>query len=686
MVSRGSSQKHFPDAEQQLRAELETSARLLKIGSIFLRGDDPTPVLEEVIESALAIAAADFGAVQLLSPQSGELQIVAQKGFPEWWIEHWQQVETGRGVCGSALQQRERICIEDVETSSAFSEPADYDSMRKVGVRAVQSVPLIGRNGTALGTLSTYFRKPGCPSEQEMRGIDLLVRQLTDILERARIEEELRDSEGRLRALVNASSQVLYSMSPDWSEMRELSSEDFLAETCQVNRDWMQSYIPVAEQERVRAAIAQAIKSRRVFSLEHRVLRADGSEGWVQSRALPVLNAEGEIIEWFGSANDVTERRQAEEALRENARRKDEFIAMLGHELRNPLAAIRNCSEALTRAGELDANALETIVRQARHMGRIVDELLDITRISRGKLNLKRTVFDVRQLLESVLQDREHELKLSDRRVSIEICDATLWVHADRTRLTQVVDNLVANALKFTSPDGTITVIVECKDNNAVIRIRDDGIGFEPDVGERLFDAFEQAPQDAARSSGGLGLGLAVSKGLIELHGGNIEAKSDGPGRGAEFAIRLPLSQAPGDASAGRGIAATPGKLRILVVEDHEAVADSLQFVLRLEGHRVSIAEDGFQALEFLQSEAVDIVLCDIGLPGSLNGYGVAQAIRRDENLKGLTLIAMSGYGQPKDIKRALDTGFDEYLVKPVDVQDLQRIIAQHTVRQSADD
>lgn len=668
--------ENVPTAPAEFHADLEASARLLKIGTLFLHDGDPTPVLEEAIDAAIAISRADCGNLQLLDPATGDLMIVAQRGLPAWWIRYWQHTGKDHGAYRTALNQGQRIIVEDVEQSPVFMGTPELDAMRKAGIQAVQSTPLISRTGEPIGILSTHYRKPRWPDQRELQGIDLLARQVTDILERARFERELRDSESRFRALVEASSEVLYAMSPDWSEIRKLSSDGFLDDTRVTTRHWIQSYIPATEQRRVLQAINRAIRNGSVFELEHRVLLADGSEGWVMSRAVPVRGSGGEIIEWFGAACDVSARRRAEEELRESGRRKDEFLAMLGHELRNPLSAIRTSSEVLMRAGTdaIGERAVATIDRQSAHMAKLLDGLLDVTRIARGKLRLDSRIIDVRMLVESVLDDRKQEISRRGLKLATTMPAGPLLIKGDQTRLAQVLDNLVGNAIKFTEHPGSITVALELEGGGVLVRVRDSGMGIQRVMLERMFDAFVQGPQDAARSGGGLGLGLAVSKGLVELHHGKIEARSDGPGCGAEFSVWLPLTEAPAPSEESSPCADTHG-LRILVVEDHEAVADSLRLLFELEGHQVWVADTGAAAMCHLHEQRVEFVLCDIGLPGEMNGYDVARAIRHDASLHDIPLVAMTGYGQPTDMKRAAQAGFDEYMTKPVTIEALNRAI-----------
>jgi two-component system CheB/CheR fusion protein len=377
---------------------------------------------------------------------------------------------------------------------------------------------------------------------------------------------------------------------------------------------------------------------------------------------------------------DVHARKLAEQALVETDRRKDEFIAMLGHELRNPLAAIRTATDVLELASIDDprrVGTLDTLDRQSHHMTRLVDGLLDVSRIAQGKLHLELRVLDLRDVLEPVLRD--HARQAATRRIDLhtQLPDAPVWVLADDARLVQICENLLANALKFTDINGSVTVTLTAStsEREAVIRVRDTGVGIRPEMLQHVFEPFQQDVQDLARARGGLGLGLAVAKGLVTLHHGSIEARSAGLGTGTELRVRIPLSEAPSAASELPDHAPAP-PTRILVVDDNSDVTQMLRDALELCGHSVLVASNADEALAVLRHETVELVFCDIGMPG-ISGYDFARQVRADVLLRDLTLIAMSGYGQPEDRKRAHEAGFDDHLVKPMDVLRLDKVVSR---------
>ncbi|HET9594225.1 MAG TPA: ATP-binding protein [Anaeromyxobacteraceae bacterium] len=508
-------------------------------------------------------------------------------------------------------------------------------------------------------------------------------------LARARREhgEAVRQREERFRALVRASSDVVYRMSPDWGEMLVLHGRDFIPDTDQPSRSWLERYLPADERPRVTAAIGEAIRTRSVFELEHRVLRVDGTVGWTLSRAIPVVGADGEVVEWFGTASDVTQRRVAEEALRranlelEDAdRRKDRFLGVLSHELRNPLAPIRNGLAILERAAPGSEPALRArsiIHRQVEQLARLVDDLLDVTRISRGKVQLARERLDLSALVQRTVDD--HRPVFAEAGVALQLRPGPGPVHVqgDRNRLAQIVGNLLQNAAKFTPRGGTATVSVVSAEaeGRAVLRVSDTGAGLAPELVERLFEPFVQADATLDRSRGGLGLGLALVKELVELHGGEVAAHSAGPGHGSEFVVRLPLAAAAERApAADPEIAPAAGRRRVLIIEDNVDAADTLRDVLELAGHEVAVAYDGPQGVAAARRLRPEVVLCDIGLPG-MDGFEVARALRADGALDGTVLVALSGYALPRDVERAAEAGFDHHVAKPPSLAALEAIL-----------
>ncbi len=397
---------------------------------------------------------------------------------------------------------------------------------------------------------------------------------------------------------------------------------------------------------------------------------------------VPIRRADGDF-RVIVMTHDLTVQRRMVEELQEADRRKSEFIAVLSHELRNPLAAVRASLYVLEHgqaAGQAVLQAREAIDRQVQHLARMVDDLLDVTRIARNKIALQRKMIDLREVVRETIEDHRTHLEQAGVRIEMELVDRPVYVNADPARIAQVAANLVSNATKFTPAGGTATITVSTEeDSRAVLRVVDTGIGIDPALLPKLFVPFTQADRSLDRAGGGLGLGLALVKGLVELHGGQVEAHSQGGGRGTEIIVRLPLQPfaAPAADAAVPSVGSAMNR-RILVIEDDRDVGEALRVALGLDQHEVSVARTGAEGIEAARRLHPEVVLCDIGLPG-MNGYEVARAFRADPALASVFLIALSGYAQASDVTRAQDAGFDYHLAKPASIPKIQKAIAAAT-------
>jgi PAS domain S-box-containing protein len=403
-------------------------------------------------------------------------------------------------------------------------------------------------------------------------------------------------------------------------------------------------------------------------------------EGWSGSlgRYFEVVAFSPEEGQFAALFFDVTERRAAEQALRDADRRKDEFLALLSHELRNPLAPIVAGLHVLEQpeAGGAAAHRAQAVIRrQVGHLVRLVDDLLDVTRVTRGKVHLRRTRVDLGAVVAQTAED--NAAVFADRGVALDVAAAPrpLRVDADAARVSQVLGNLLQNAAKFTPRGGRVSIAVAEESGRAVVRVRDTGVGIPGDVLPRLFQPFTQAESSLARTRGGLGLGLALVKGLVELHGGNVRAESDGEGKGAQFTVELPLEGVV-TAAVVPALAPTGPRRRVLVVEDNEDAAETLADVLRLGGHEVEVARDGTEGLRRAAEWRPEAVLCDIGLPG-IDGYEVARRLRAESAGKRTLLVALTGYALPEDLRRAREAGFDAHLAKPARLEEIEAILTR---------
>ena len=408
-------------------------------------------------------------------------------------------------------------------------------------------------------------------------------------------------------------------------------------------------------------------------------VRKDGSRLWASGVVTPLWDGAGKLRGYAKVMRDITDRKRAEVDLAEANQRKDEFLAMLAHELRNPLAPILNALHLLRRekmVSPSQAEATNMIDRQVRQIIRLVDDLLDISRISRGKIHLRKERVELNRIVQRAVETARHLIDTRKHELTVSLPPEAIWLEADSARLEQVLGNLLNNAAKYTEPNGRIWVTAVREGPIVILRIKDTGIGILPEMLPRIFDLFVQADRSLDRAEGGLGIGLTLVKSLVQLHQGTIEAHSPGVGQGSEFVIRLhavpEVTASQPDRAAGE--AAKGRQLRLLVVDDNADTVESLAMLLRLSGHEVQTANTGPTGLQAALAENLDVAMLDLGLPG-IDGYEIARRVRQQTDKP--ILIAMTGYGQPEDRERTKEAGFDYHLIKPVDPEKLQALLSK---------
>jgi signal transduction histidine kinase/ActR/RegA family two-component response regulator len=547
----------------QRRLQLQDALARERLGSQLLQAisaglmseADPNALYKQILDAATAIMRADFASMH--TAKASELYPMEWKGFPKetaWPSIRWDSPTS----CAMAARTGERFVIVDTEQCELFAgRAAALEALRRSGIRAMQSTPLISRSGELVGVLTTHWRVPYEPTADELRLLDVLARLAADLMERARTIQ----------------------------------------------------------------------------------------------------------------------------ALREMDQRKTEFLAMLSHELRNPLAPISTGLELLGRSEdkpELIRSLHSMMSRQVSHLTRLVNDLLDLSRITRGTIELEYALLDLRVVIEAAIElskplmdQRRHALALQD-------VDSSLVVDGDMERLTQVISNVLSNAARYTEPGGQIHLSLVAEAGHAVVRVRDSGLGIPAGKLEEVFEMFVQVPEHRAHSGGsGLGIGLALSRRIIELHGGSIWARSEGLGHGSEFFIRLPLaaSQAVAEEIGSERIPAPGPSRHVLIIEDNVDAAHMLRVALESFGHAVRVAHDGPSGLAEFETLAAEVVLLDIGLPG-MDGYNVARQLRESPRGREVLLIAVTGWGQENDRERSRHAGFDAHLTKPVRLEELRAVMA----------
>ena len=510
-----------------------------------------------------------------------------------------------------------------------------------------------------------------------------------DVTELKQTEEALRRSEAWFRTLAEASPALIWRLDPagDFTYVNPPYLEYFgRHEDELLDRGWFPLLHP-EDASAYMAAVGTAQRERGRLQAEVRVRHRNGDWRWIESYALPLFSDDEEYLGHIGTSLDITERKRVEEALAEADSRKDEFLAMLAHELRGPLAPIRNSIEIIRRmAAPATEDVVQTLERQVSHLVRLVDDLLDVSRISRGRIELRRERVDIRTVVQHAVEAVRPLCRDLDQSLTVDLPAQPAFVDGDPARLAQVLGNLLSNSSKFTNRGGHISIGVEDVSSappaSVVIHVRDTGIGIAPEQIARIFDLFMQVDTSLERVSGGLGIGLTLVRTLVAMHGGTVEVRSDGVGLGSEFIVRLPRIDARSVPSR-RYLSEIPAKhpaRRILVVDDNRDSADSLCKLLRLDGHEVVAAYDGLEAVESAASFLPHIILLDIGLP-KLNGFEVARRIRQRHAEACPVLVALTGWGQDSDRKASREAGFDAHLVKPVDDATLGRLLAEFCER-----
>lgn len=380
------------------------------------------------------------------------------------------------------------------------------------------------------------------------------------------------------------------------------------------------------------------------------------------------------------SPDDVADLRQTIASLEDECEQKEHFIATLAHELRNPITALRAAVHLQDLSGDdpaLRKKTFDIIARQTDHMERLIDDLMDVSRLSRGKVSLDTRIVDLTSVVAQVFVDQQKSFEDRGMTLTVELSDDPIWIDGDVTRLTQVLGNLLNNARKASERGDRVTVAVERDDeaDEAVLSVRDTGVGMEPEEIEHIFELFAQSDV-AEKQDSGLGLGLAIVRGIVELHGGCVQAHSPGPGQGTCFEVNLPLSAPPQGEVHGETDQRVVRKRRILVVEDDRDVAQILVQLLQIEGHTVDVAHDAEEGLEKLKQATPDTILCDLQLPGELDGYSLCQAVKVDPRFDRVRLVAMTGMSGEQAREQSFDSGFDEHLIKPVDLDELRRALS----------
>ena len=687
-------------SEALLLDEARALDMLNRVGQTVAAELDLDRAVQVVTDAATQLSGAAFGAFfsNNVDDEGESYTLYAISGVPR---ESFSQFPLPRNTAlfGATFRGERVVRVDDVLADGRYGQSAPQFGMPAghLPVRSYLAVPVISRSGSVLGGLFMGHPQPGVFTERSERLLLGIASQAAiavdngrlyqaaqqEIERRKAVEEALRRSDRVYRAIGDSIDFGIWICDPDGRNT--FASKSFLELVGMTQEQCSQfGWASALHPDEAAATVSSwqaCVREGGTWNREYRFLGVDGQYHPVLARGGPVRDDQGRILCWAGINLDIGDIKQAEQALVEADRRKDEFLAILAHELRNPLAPMRYAlaiARQPSRTAEQQRQAEDVIDRQLKHMSRLLDDLLDVSRITHGTLELRRSQIDLTSIVATAIEAARPLIDAKRHELTLELPIQTLRVDADLVRLSQVFANLLINAAKYTDAGGKIQLRAWQEDGQVAVSVRDNGIGIAPEMMPRLFRLFSQARTALERSEGGLGIGLALVKGVVALHGGSVQARSDGPHLGSEFTVRLPLSPArPVEvAHAVDGTQVNGTRLRMLVADDNRDNAETCAMLLRLRGHEVHTAYGGRIAFDLAQRVQPQVLLLDIGMP-ELNGYELARRIRGETWGQSMVLVAITGWGQQEDKERALAAGFNHHITKPIELGQLDAVLQE---------
>ena len=569
---------------------------------------------------------------------------------------------------------------EDARTAPAAA------ALRARSAAAFINAPVV-EDGVLAAVLFVNDAQPRAWTTEELMLVREVAARIRTASERLRGVAALRESEAKFRTIADAMPQMVWSTLPDG--YHDYYNEQWYHYTGMPHSStdgdaWSGIFHP-DDQARAWAAWRASLATGKTYEIQYRLRHHSGVYRLVLGRALPIRNDAGAIIRWMGTCTDIDDQKKAEDELRQASLRKDEFLAMLAHELRNPLAPISSAAQLLLLSNadpQRVQKSGDIILRQVRHLSNLVDDLLDVSRVTRGLVQIERRELDLKDVLQSAIEQARPLMDARQHQLSVEVDDVPARVLGDRTRLVQVVVNLLNNAAKYTPSGGHVTLSLAIDGGEACIMVTDNGSGIDAALLPYVFDLFIQAERTPDRAQGGLGLGLALVKRITALHNGSVHAISEGLGEGSSFMMLLPLLEAQNSPAQPAAPDVTPVQAssaacaRVMLVDDHLDGVQALADLLAAQGHEVLMAEDGASALKLAAGQAIDAFILDIGLP-DMDGHQLARHLRASGEGRDALLIALTGYGQAQDRLLSQEAGFDHHFVKPADPAVLTAVLAQ---------
>ena len=721
--------------QEDMEIELADAQLLQQISTQLIQEDNLNAFYEQVLDAAIALMGSDMASLQLFDPQENALHLLTQRGLNSASVNVWQWVKLDSNCCcGMAFKAGQRVIIPNIEAVDEILEAEDYPFFKLSEIKAVQSTPLMSRQGHLIGMIATHWQHPHQPSEKKLNLLDVLVRQITDLVEQQEIQTRLRTDLEKTKLLHDLSvklireedTQILYDdlvnaaiklMKADGGTVQILDQETqklILLASKGFDATVIDYFYEVEVGSHTSCGVALAEGKRIFFDFD--LSNQDDPSGSIQmhinagyycAQSTPLITRFGNIIGMVSThwhqphhrpterelyfldllarqAADLIEQRQLlerEQAARAEAERnnriKNEFLSILSHELRSPLNPILTWAQLLqTRQFDAvkTANALATIERSAKVQMQLIDDLLDVARILRGKLKLNLTSVNLPDVIEAAIETVKNAATAKSITLNLELSPVPTF-SGDPVRLQQVIWNLLSNAIKFTPQGGRVDVGLEAVEKEAHISVKDTGKGIHPQFLPHIFESFRQQDTSLTRQFGGLGLGLSIARYLLEAHGGTITAESAGVGQGATFTVILPLEKVesdpiPQEKPLNAELDLTG--IRVLAVDDEAESRDLFHILLSVYNAEVRTASSGVEALAILPSFQPNLLISDIAMP-EMDGYALIKQIRAlpAENGGQISAIALTAYAQPEDQQRALESGYHVHLPKPLDIKQL---------------
>lgn len=657
--------------------------RLDRLRRLGVLDTEAEAVLDSFTELAAAITGMPIALISLIDDDRQWFKSAI--GIP-------QGGETPRefSFCGHAIASGDDVFeVEDASRDPRFCDNPFVEGLPHVAHYAGASLVMPG--GERIGTICVVDDQPGRLDDHTRHLLTQLARSIVRVLllresernlgARLKVESALRETEAKFRTMTEAMPQMAWSSRPD-------GHHDFFSrnwyeftgdEPGQCDGERWQGQIHPEDLDGVLGRWRHSLATGDAYESTYRLRRHDGEYRWVLGRARAVRDDAGTIIRWMGTCTDIHDQKRIQEELQEANQRKDEFLAMLAHELRNPLAPVSTAVQLLKLTAddpERVRRTSELIGRQVMHMSELVDDLLDVSRVTRGLVKIEHETVNLQQVVSDALEQVRPQIESREHSVALQLQGLPVHVRGDRVRLVQVLANLLNNAAKYTPEGGRIEVRLHAQGKQALLEVQDNGSGMDPVLLPQVFDLFTQAKRTPDRAQGGLGVGLALVRSLVELHGGSVRAASPGKGLGSTFSVTLPLVEAMQPATPDTPAPApVHGEgLRIMVVGDNADAAELMGVWLETQGHRVTVKTDARDALATAKLDPAEVYVLDIGLP-EMDGYELARRLRADPRTRKATLIALTGYGQAQDILQSRQSGFDHHFVKPADPTRLAVVI-----------